>query len=42
MGLSLSYKGIVERLGMLAEEVQLSTFNNAVKVYATAYGVTDF
>ena len=34
--------GILERFGMLADDVQISTFSNAVKVYGTAYGVTDF
>jgi hypothetical protein len=34
--------GILERFSMLAEDVQLSSFNGAVKVYGTALGVTDF
>ncbi len=34
--------GILDRFSMLAEDVQLSTFNGAVKVYGIALGVTDF
>ena len=34
--------GILDRFSMLAEDVQLSSFNGAVKVYGTALGVTDF
>jgi hypothetical protein len=34
--------GILDRFSMLAEDVQLSTFNGAVKIYGTALGVTDF
>jgi hypothetical protein len=37
-----SQDGILDRFSMLAEDVQLGTFNGAVKVYGTAYGVTDF
>jgi hypothetical protein len=38
----LTEDGILARLGMLSEDVQLGTFNNAVKIYGTALGVTDF
>ena len=34
--------GILDRFSMLAEDVQLSSFNGAVKTYGTALGVTDF
>ena len=34
--------GILDRFSMLAEDVQFSSFNGAVKVYGTALGVTDF
>jgi hypothetical protein len=34
--------GILDRFSMLAEDVQLGTFNGAVKVYGIALGVTDF
>ena len=34
--------GILERFGMLADDVQLATFNGAVKILAAAYGATDF
>jgi hypothetical protein len=34
--------GILDRFSMLAEDVQLATFNGAVKIYGTALGVTDF
>ncbi len=37
-----SREGILERLAMLANDVELSTFNNAVKVYGKACGATDF
>ncbi len=46
LGVSENYwqtpNGILDRFGMLADDVQLATFNDAVKVYATAYGATDF
>ena len=35
-------EGLLKRIDLLADQVQLGTFNNAVKVYATAVGVTDF
>jgi hypothetical protein len=35
-------EGISERLTMLAEHIEWSTFNNAVKVYSTAVGVTEY
>ena len=38
----LSPAGIEERLVMLADTVKWSTFNNALKVYGTAVGVTDW
>ncbi len=34
--------GLIERIGLLADQVQLGTYNRAVKVYATAVGATDF
>ncbi len=34
--------GILDRFGMLADDVQLATFNGSVKILATAYGATDF
>ena len=34
--------GILERCGLLADEVQGRTYNNALKIYATNVGVTDF
>ena len=34
--------GILERFGMLAEDVQLATFNDAVKVYGLALGAVAF
>ena len=34
--------GILERLAMLADDVQLATFNVAVKIYGATCGVTDF
>ena len=37
-----SPEGILDRFSMLAEDVQLSSFNGAVKFYGTALGVTDF
>jgi len=37
----LSGDGILDRMGLLADDVRLGTFNNAVKVYGTAVGVTD-
>ena len=37
-----SENGILGRIGLLADDVRLGTFNNAMKVYATAVGVTDF
>ena len=37
-----SKEGLTERLGLLADHIQLGTYNNAVKVYATALGATDF
>ena len=38
----LSGEGILERIGLLADDIRLGTFNNATKVYGTAVGVTDF
>ncbi len=35
-------EGLIERIGLLADQVQLGTYNNAVKVYATSVGATDF
>lgn len=35
-------EGLLKRIDLLADQVQLGTFNNAVKVYATSVGVTDF
>ncbi len=35
-------EGIFDRFGMLAEDIEFGSFNNAVKVYGTALGVTDF
>jgi hypothetical protein len=35
-------QGILDRIGLLADQIQLGTFNNATKVYGTACGVTDF
>lgn len=35
-------EGVLERFSMLADDVQLATFNGAVKILATAYGATDF
>lgn len=37
-----SEQGILDRFNMLAEDVELRTFNGAVKVFGNAYGVTDF
>ena len=37
-----SLEGLTERIGLLADQVQLGTYNSAVKVYATAVGATDF
>jgi hypothetical protein len=37
-----SEKGLLERIGLLGDQIQLGTYNNAVKVYATAVGATDF
>jgi hypothetical protein len=37
-----SEEGILDRIGLLADDVRLGTFNNATKIYATAVGVTDF
>lgn len=34
--------GLLNRIDLLADQVQLGSFNNAVKVYATSVGVTDF
>ena len=34
-------KGILERLGMLAHDVEFGTFNNSLKVAATSLGMTD-
>lgn len=36
-----SEAGILERLGLLSDQVQLGTYNNAVKVFATSVGATD-
>ncbi len=37
-----SENGLMERIGLLADQVQLGTYNRAVKVYATAVGATNF
>ena len=37
-----SADGVLDRFSMLAEDVQLATFNGAVKIVATSFGVTDF
>lgn len=37
----LTEKGIIERLGMLANEVKFGTFNNSLKIAATSFGLTD-
>jgi hypothetical protein len=34
--------GVLDRFGMLADDIQLGTFNDSVKTFATAYGATDF
>lgn len=34
--------GLIERIGLLSDQIQLGTYNNAVKVYATSVGATDF
>jgi hypothetical protein len=34
--------GLLERLNLLADDVQQGTFNKAVKIYATNVGATDF
>jgi hypothetical protein len=34
--------GILDRFSMLAEDVQLATFNGAVKICSTSFGATDF
>lgn len=35
-------EGLLKRIDLLSDQIQLGSFNNAVKVYATAVGVTDF
>ena len=37
-----SAEGILDRFSMLAEDVQLSIFNGAVKIFGNDLGVTDF
>jgi hypothetical protein len=37
-----SKEGLLERLNLLADNVQQGTFNKAVKIYATNVGATDF
>jgi hypothetical protein len=37
-----SIDGLLERLNLLADDVQQGTFNRAVKIYATNVGATDF
>lgn len=37
-----SEAGILERIGMLADQVIFGSFNNALKISATAIGATDF
>jgi hypothetical protein len=37
-----SEEGILERLGLLADDVQYGTFNSSVKIFATRFGITDF
>lgn len=37
-----SEEGLLERIGLLADQVQLGTYNQAVKVFGTAVGATDF
>ncbi len=37
-----SEEGLIERIELLADHVQLGTYNNAVRVYATTAGATDF
>jgi len=38
----LTEEGILDRIGLIADDVRLGTFNNATKVYGTAVGITDF
>ena len=35
-------KGLLERIGLMADQIQLGTFNNAVLMFGTAVGATDF
>ena len=37
-----SEEGLLERIGLLGDQIQLGTYNNAIKVFATAVGATDF
>ena len=38
----LTEEGILDRIGLLSDDVELGTFNNATKIIGTAVGVTDF
>lgn len=37
-----SETGILERLSLLADDVQQGTYNKAIKIFATNVGATDF
>jgi hypothetical protein len=37
-----SKEGLLERIGLLADQVQLGTYNNALQIAGTAVGATDF